>query len=227
MDCFVKDTCKKYRKDSSCDSSDFCIKLFKLEELYNQSLLSESQRKRIGLVLDSDLSDEKAFEHLSNIERNITQFVNNGDNLFIYSSNVGNGKTSWAIRMIQSYLGSIWPESSITCRALFVNVPRFLLSLKASISKTDEYVEHIKEHILDVDLVIWDEVGVKSLTAYEHEHLLNLINTRLDKKKSNIYTSNLYGDVLREKVGDRLYSRIINLSINIELKGKDKRGLVL
>ena len=83
MDCFVKDTCKKYKKDTSCDNSDFCIKLFKLSQLYDLSLLSDSQRKRISLVLDSDLSDQQAFNELHKIEINIMDFVSNGQNLFL------------------------------------------------------------------------------------------------------------------------------------------------
>lgn len=227
MECFVRDICKKYIKDKSCDTNDFCIKLFKLEELYNQSLLSDFQRKRISLFLDSDLSDQQAFSNLSNIEKDIVNFVNTGQNLFIHSVNVGNGKTSWAIRMIQSYLNSIWPESDLTCRSLFINVPRFLLSLKDSISNSSEYIDHIKNNVLSTDLVVWDEIGVKSLTTYEHEHLLNLINTRLDSRKSNIYTSNLSGDELKDKIGERLYSRLSRLSYDVELVGKDKRGIVL
>lgn len=227
MECFVRDICKKYIKDKSCDTNDFCIKLFKLEELYNQSLLSDFQRKRISLFLDSDLSDQQAFSNLSNIEKDIVNFVNTGQNLFIHSVNVGNGKTSWAIRMIQSYLNSIWPESDLTCRSLFINVPRFLLSLKDSINNSSEYIDHIKNNVLSTDLVVWDEIGVKSLTTYEHEHLLNLINTRLDSRKSNIYTSNLSGDELKDKIGERLYSRLSKLSYDVELVGKDKRGIVL
>lgn len=226
MNCFVKDTCKKYKKDQSCDTSNFCIKLFKLEELYKQSLLSDSQKIRIPLYLDADLTDKEEFIALGNIEQDIVSFVNNGSNLFIYSNNVGNGKTSWAIRMIQSYINKIWPESDLVCRALFINVPRFLLALKDSISKDNDYVNHIKEYVLDVDLVVWDEIGIKSLTQYEHEHLLNLINTRLDNKKSNVYTSNLHGETLEEKIGERLYSRICKMSTCIELHGKDKRGVV-
>jgi len=227
MNCFVKEQCKKYNKDKSCDTNDFCIKLFKLTQLYELSLLSDTQRIRTNLVLDSDLCDKDAFEELHDIEVNIVDFVTSGKNLFIYSSNVGNGKTSWSIRMIQSYLNKIWPESDLKCRCLFINVPRFLLSLKDSITNTSEYINHIKENVLDVDLVVWDELGVKSLTTYEHEHLLNLINTRLDKNKSNIYTSNIFGVELQEKIGERLYSRVNNMSKNIQLFGKDKRGITL
>lgn len=58
------------------------------------------------------------------------------------------------------------------------------------------------------------------------ENLLSIINTRLNNGKSNIYTSNLSGDELQEKIGDRLYSRIINLSEDIEFFSFDKRGII-
>ena len=223
--CFLKDTCKKYKKDQSCDTSNFCIKLFKINELFDQCLVSEKQRKHQSLYIDEDLCDQEAFSSLGQIQSDILDFVRSGKNLFIYSSNVGNGKTSWALRMIQSYILNVWPESMLEPRCLFINVPRFFIELKNSINSTNDYINHIKEWVFKVDLVVWDEIGVKSLTSYEHENLLSLINTRLDKNQSNIYTSNIFGQELLDRVGERLYSRIVNLSDNIELKGKDKRGI--
>lgn len=217
-DCWMKNNCKE-------NCGNFCLKLFKLDYLYNQALLSTQQRKHVNLRIDKDGTDLQAFKELKKIEDNIEDFVKNGSNLFIRSTTPGNGKSSWSIRMIQSYFNHIWPKSALTCKALFINVPRFLLALKDNISKQDPYVLHIKEFVLQADLVVWDEVGVKSLTTFEHENLLSLINARLDMNKSNIYTSNLTLDELREKVGDRLYSRIVNMSINFEFFGQDKRNL--
>ena len=45
--------------------------------------------------------------------------------------------------------------------------------------------------------------------------------------KSNIYTSNVTGQELKDKLGERLYSRIVNLSTNIELRGTDKRSVMV
>ena len=222
--CWVKDSCNKYKK-GNCNLDDFCIKRFKLENLYKNSLLSENQWNRINLRLQSDLTDQKEFDILKNIENNIITFVERGDNLYIHSTICGNGKTAWAIRLIQAYLNSIWPESQLTCKALFINVPRFLLTLKDSISNQSDYIDHIKKYVFDAPLVVWDEIGVKALTTYEHENLLNLINTRLDLGKSNIYTSNLSTDELKEKIGERLFSRVVNLSTELEFHGFDKRGI--
>ena len=223
--CWLKKTCSKYKK-GLCKENNFCLKLFKLENLYKNSLLSDNQKIRIDLFAEADGTDKDIFTELKNIETNIVSFVNEGKNLYLHSKICGNGKTAWATRLIQSYLNHVWPESDLTCRALFINVPRFLLTLKESISTNSDYINHIKKYVIDADLVVWDEIGVKALTTYEHEHLLNLINTRLDCKKSNIYTSNLTADELKEKIGERLYSRVVNMSTCFEFKGSDKRGIV-
>ena len=230
--CWMKDNCGKVKKgDTSCLQQDtFCKKLFKVDYLFNESLLSIQQRKRVDFTFDNGYEDEvhdlnQIQQIIIPIERNIESFVDSGKNIYIHSKNCGNGKTSWAIRLIQDYINAIWYKSDLRCRALFINVPRFLLTLKDNITDKSDYIQHIKDNVLEADLVVWDEVGVKSLTTYEHENLYNLINARIDAGKSNIYTSNLYKEELEEKIGERLYSRIVNLSTEVEFIGIDKRGI--
>jgi DNA replication protein DnaC len=179
----------------------------------------------VALRIDADGTDRDEFMQLKEIETNIEKFVEDGSSLYIYSTTCGNGKTAWSIRMIQSYFNAIWHKCDLKCKAMFISVPRFLLALKDNISAKNDYVEHIKENILDADLVVWDEVATKAVTQFEHEHLLSLINSRIDMGKAQIFTSNVTPDVLASIVGDRLYSRIINLSTVLEFRGADKRGL--
>lgn len=220
--CWMRDRCKKA---SSCP--DTCIKLIKMDYLSNQALLTENQRRYIALRLDADGCDREAFERLKNIEVNILDFVQSGNSLFIHSPIPGNSKTSWTLRLLNAYLGKIWPSSNLTCRGLFINVPRFFISLKDSLNKSSEYIDHIKANVLKADLVVFDEVGVKAVTTFEMEQLLSIVNARLDSGKSNLYTSNLSRAEMLDALGDRLYSRVVNNSIDIELYGKDKRGLIL
>lgn len=227
-DCYLYDNCKKHA-NANCNLSEdaFCVKLFKLNYLFEESLLSDKQRTLTPLYIDEDGTDKAQFSQLKEMSDNIEKFVSSGNNLFLHSSICGNGKTEWAIRMIQTYFNSIWYKCDLNCKALFINVPRFLIALKDSIHEPSEYIEHIKKNVLDVDLVVWDELGIKNATQFEHEHLLNLINTRIDYNKSNIYTSNLNSEELKVRLGERLHSRIVKLSTDIELFGKDKRGLKL
>lgn len=227
-ECYLQDVCWKYQNEENalCKTSNiYCPKFFRMNYIYDESLMSLKQRVHTPLRPDADGTDRDAFIKLKKIEDSIESFVDQGTNLYIHSSICGNGKTAWALRMLQSYVGKIWFKSDLRCRVLFVNVPRFILSLKDSISNANDYVEHIKKNIFNADLVVFDEVGTKALTTFEHEHILNLINTRIDMNKSNIYTSNLTPQELKEKIGDRLYSRIVHLSVDIELFGADKRSL--
>ena len=224
-DCWLSSNCKLKENEDICQD-DFCLKRFKLNKLFDNALISNKQRQRVTFVLDSDEKDLENFKYLSTVEKNIENFVSSGGNLYIHSSICGNGKTSWALRLVQAYFSRVWYFASIEeCKALFINVPRYLIELKENISQKSDYVQHIKENVLNADIVIWDEVGTKGLTVFEHENILNLINARLDLGKANIYTSNLNDEELHEVIGDRLFSRIVLMSDNVELFGLDKRAL--
>lgn len=225
--CYLEDTCWKFQnKDKTCKDNDiFCPRLFRMNYLYDQSLLSLKQRRHKPLRLDVDGTDRNEFNKLKSIEDNIEKFVETGTNLYIHSPISGNGKTEWSLRLLQSYISKIWFKSDLRCRVLFINVPRYLISLKESITTPSEYVDHIKKNIFNADIVVFDEIGIKAATTFEFENLLNFINTRIDLGKSNIYTSNLTSAELHDRLGSRLYSRILNMSVDIELHGADKRGL--
>ena len=218
-DCWLKEECNQK------DCGSFCMRIFKLDYLYKEALISAQQRKHVSLRIDADGTDEDAFIKLKTIENSIESFIESGKNLYIHSTVCGNGKSSWALRMVQTYFNKIWLKSSLRCKALFINVPRFLLALKDNISDKSDYVQHIKENFLSCDIIIWDDIATKQTTTFESENLFSMIEARIGEGKSNIFTSNLTEDELHKALGDRLYSRIVNLSTNIELNGADKRGI--
>ena len=226
-DCYIKERCWKYTNtDAECSkSSIYCPKLFRINYLYDEALLTKKQRLHTELRLDEDKKDKEAFISLKNIETNIETFVKEGNNLYLHSRTCGNGKTEWAVRLLQSYVGKIWHKSDLRCRVLFISVSKYLLALKDNISNTNDYAVHINRNVMDADIVVFDDLATKGATTFELEHLLSIIDSRINEGKSNIYTSNASGEELREKVGDRLYSRIVNMSMDIELFGADKRGL--
>jgi DNA replication protein DnaC len=226
-DCYLKNNCWKYlNTDAECKVSDtYCPKLFRVNYLYDEALLTQKQRTHTALRFDADGTDRTAFIKLKEIETNIEKFVENGEHLYLHSHTCGNGKTEWAVRMLQSYVGKIWYKSDLRCRVLFISVPRYLLAIKDNISNVNEYAEHIKKNVMSADIVVFDDLATKGATQFEVEHMFSIIDCRINSGKSNIYTSNVSGQELRDKVGDRLYSRIVNLSTNIELLGVDKRGM--
>lgn len=220
MECHYEYNCnKKY-----CGKP-FCLRKYKLDYLYNEALLSDDQKKRLVLKIDADGTDLEAFKRLSNIDKNIGEFIGEKQNLYIHSSNCGCGKTSWAIRMLQSYMDNICLETALECRVLFISVPRFLLASKDKISAKNTYFDHIKENYLKADLVVWDDIATSTATDYEMSQLLSMIDARLVAGRSNIFTSNLSPKQMSKALGERLASRVCTKSVDIELFGSDKRNL--
>lgn len=221
----MAETCWLYDKCNhrDCDK-DFCLRKYKLDYLYSNSLLSNTQRKPFTLFVDQDGTDLAEFQQLAEIQKNIEEFVATGKNLYLHSSNCGVGKTSWAIKLMQAYFDKIWAKTPLMCRALFVNVPRFLLAIKDSISNKNEYADFIRENIMNADLVVWDDISAKMGSDYEINYLLSLIDGRIALGKSNIYTSNANRQEIYTSLGNRLASRICQFSTDIEFHGADKRG---
>ena len=218
--CFLREICN----GKDCNK-DFCLRKYKMDSLYSAALMTESQKKHITLRVDEDGTDLEQFKQLAAIEQDIVNFVNSGKNLYLHSANCGNGKSSWSLRLTEAYFNKIWARSEIKCRVLFISVPRFLLALKDNITTRSTYVDYIKENVLEADLVIWDDIANKMGSEFELTHLLNIIDNRLALGKSNIYTSNLNRQQLYTALGERLTSRIANMSTDIELFGADKRVL--
>ena len=211
-----------YKRICTEQCSENCIRYKLMYSLFKQSQLPEAlwQYK----VLECKDKDYQSFKKLQAKSDTILNFIEAGNNLYIYSENCGNGKTTWAIRLMYSYFDKIWHKSCFDCKALFVSVPKFLYNCKRSISQDVKGFEDLCNLISEVDLVIWDDIGEMKASDYEHQILFQYIDDRINSKKSNIYTSNKNKEQLEDVLGVRLVSRIYNCSECIEFLEEDKRG---
>ena len=211
-----------YKRICTEQCSENCIRYKLMYSLFKQSNLPEALWNYKELVChEKDLQVYKKLQAKSDA---ILNFIEAGNNLYIYSENCGNGKTTWAIRLMYSYFDKIWHKSCFDCKALFVSVPKFLYNCKRSISQDVKGFEELCNLISEVDLVIWDDIGEMKASDYEHQILFQYIDDRINSKKSNIYTSNKNKGQLEDVLGVRLASRIYNCSECIEFLEEDKRG---
>lgn len=218
--CWYKSVCEHYGNEETCNKR--CIRYSEMDYLMYLSNIPKARQQPFKLRPED--SDVEAFQFLNDIKNNIVDFVNNGDNLYIYSDNFGNGKTSWTIKIMQEYFNKIWYGNRYRCRGLFIFVPGFLTNIKRNISNPTEEFNDLLNRINSADLVIWDDIGANKLTDFDHTQLLTYIDQRKLDLKSNIYTGNLEYDELNTAVGKRLTSRIWNDSIRVKLVGTDRRG---
>jgi DNA replication protein DnaC len=178
--------------------------------------------KYMPIRLSPQSNDRRAFERLADIREDIDEFVEQGRNLYICGKTPGNGKTSWAIKMLQTYFHYKAETNMWNLKGMFVSVPTYLLSAKDfNNPMSSEY----KKNLRNVDLLILDDIAVTGISEYDYLQLFTLIDERMLAEKSIIFTSNVTNvNALVKSVGDRLASRIWNNSEVVEIKGGDMRG---
>lgn len=209
--CWYKDVC-------TYDFCTNCIRYSEMKYLMDNSGIPENKQIPISLIAGVDLNQ---YSKLADIKSDIVNFVNDGGNLFICSKYTGNGKTSWAIKLLLRYFDQIWAGNGFRVRGLFVNVPTLLLQLK---NFGNPLSEEYKKYLMDVDVVVWDEIASTSISNYDYGNLLMFLDHRIFADKSNIFTSNAVSkEELEKNVGAKLASRIWNTSTVIEFNGKDRR----
>lgn len=210
--CWYKEVCR-----NDCNT---CVKYSVIKSLMKLSGISESLHHPIALNCGDE--DIKQFKRLQEIKDDVDGFVEDGGNLFICSKHTGNGKTSWAIKIMYKLFELEWDVwGPIEPLGMFLYVPEFLTSLKHFNNPlSDTYLENVKK----APLVIWDDLGAGKISDYDYTQMLVYLNARQQAGRANIFTSNyVTGDELAEYVGGRIASRIYNSSEIIELKGRDKR----
>ena len=218
--CWYTSACGKYGSPE-CNAS--CIRYMEMDFLMQNSGIPRN--KQYNVLLTPSKEDVQAFLTLKEIKDDIIAFVENGESVYIYSHNFGNGKTTWAIKLMQKYFDGVWAGNGFRCRGIFIHVPTFLTKIKEGISRRDEDFEILKSRLMTVDLVIWDDIAATKLGDFDHANLLTYIDQRKLNQLSNIYTGNLHQNELQEALGNRLASRVWNDSTPVKFVGADRRGV--
>jgi len=138
-------------------------------------------------------------------------------NLLLYGG-VGTGKTYTSFALAKLFYVN---KNSIE----IYNIVELLNKIKSFFDK--EFAEeNTKAIITDNSILIIDDFGSEKVTDWSLEFIYRLINTRYEEVLQTIFISNLNPKELAKVYGDRIVSRIIEMSGEsgiIKLEGKDKR----
>ncbi len=217
--CWYLEGCSKKDKPE-CNGS--CVRYMEMHYLMSASNIPKNRQYPVSLIPSKE--DMNAFLRLRDLKDNVEAFVRQGENLYLYSPNFGNGKTTWAIKFLQKYFDKVWAGNGFKPRGVFIHVPTFLTKIKEGISRKDPNFELLKSRLATVDVVVWDDVAATKLSDYDHANLLVYIDERKLQGYSNIFTGNLGHPEIVDALGNRLASRVWNDSIKIKLIGEDRRG---
>lgn len=217
MRCYAEHYCKKDR--SEC--SEVCGGYRVLRALYSLSRIPERYKYNIPLVPEP--KDLPAFDKLNEFMKTIISHVEAGDGLYIWGD-TGNGKTSWACKIMGYYFRKIAFNSGLENEGLYIYLPTFLENIRVYYDDKDPEFKDIFNMVMRCKLLIIDDIGAERMSEWVNERLLSFITERVNNKLSTIYTSNLSPDELRYRSGGRLASRVLGYSTEIHISGADRRG---
>lgn len=160
-------------------------------------------------------------------------------NLYLWSANPGNGKTSSAVALLNEFMFVGYRVSLATKSpqklpaAYFFDVNEFQtlyntfnrqgiaeeVSKPASITYYD-----MMTSAKEAPLVVFDDIAVRSATEAFRADLHSVINFRVANNKPSIYTSNKPIGELKTVFDERLYDRVNSNALKIEFKGVSQRG---
>ncbi len=122
-------------------------------------------------------------------------------------------------------------------RGLYADFSDLLMKIQTTFrSDSDFSKESVLTPFAEAELLVLDELGASKPHPWVLDVLYNLLNTRYNRKKITIATSNFEDDVdtasgekerLEDRIGYRLRSRLYEMCLMVPLRGEDFRKEVL
>lgn len=137
----------------------------------------------------------------------------------LFYGNVGSGKT---------YLACAIANELIERNLISVRV-RNLSQIINELQKAEFYEDknQIISNLVNTTLLVLDDFGIERDTSYAKEQVYNIINERYLKGKPTIFTTNLSLSKIQNEnesiENQRIYSRILEMTIPIKVLGNDRR----
>jgi DNA replication protein DnaC len=146
------------------------------------------------------------------------------DRGLLLMGSVGVGKTHLAVSILKGLT-----ERGFSC--LFYEFGSLLKEIQDSFNPNTFASElSVLSPVLRSDVLVLDELGASKPTDWVRDTMAYVINTRYNDKKLTIFTTNYLDDrrrdgeeVLEDRIGTRLRSRLFEMSKTVVIDGKDYR----
>ena len=148
----------------------------------------------------------------------------------LFVGTCGVGKTHLSIAILNQVLSR--HDSS----ARFVDEAELLRSLQYSYGRDSQSSEEeLLRPLRRADLLVWDDLGTGRPTDWVRETIHTIINHRYTNQRITIFSSNWKlpektgverlsrEPTLSDRIGERLYSRVLEMCEIVEMKGPDFR----
>lgn len=197
-----------------------CFQQIAVDLLYNASQLQENFKTKNFSNLTLDYYEGESLELFQKAFTSCKKFINNFNsdyhNLLFYGT-VGSGKTFLSCCVAKELLERDYSVMFFSAIELYRKI---LLLIDY---KDNTKLNNFFDSIYQCDLLIIDDLGTENSTDYFKTNLCDIINTRIEMKKSVIITTNLNMEGIRERYSDRVFSRIFGNYDSYKFSGRDIR----
>jgi DNA replication protein DnaC len=148
--------------------------------------------------------DPKLVQQVRRYVRDLPANLDAGRGLWLWGD-VGTGKTSLAMLVSKHALEQ---GHSVAIYSL----PRLLNELRRTYDESSElsYLQ-LLDSLGSVDLLHVDDVGAERQNEWVLEQLYSIVNARYEEEKAVVLTTNHAPETLREQIGDRTVSRLVEM----------------
>ncbi len=163
--------------------------------------------------------DSLILEDIRRFTRRVEDNVRAGRGRWFYGD-VGTGKTLLAMLISKAAI-----DAGLS--VAIYSVPRLLAEIKETYEESSpgSYMELFRR-LCEVDLLHLDDLGAERRTEWVLEQLYSIVNERWQEERSIVVTTNLELGDLREQVGWRTVSRLMEICGDpIPVMGPDRRIL--
>ena len=135
----------------------------------------------------------------------------------LFLGDCGTGKTHLAVGVLR--------EIALKGHGgLFYNVIQLLDELRSSFDEGNRVSQWpILDRLYTAQLLVLDDLGAEKTSGWVNDRLYAIINHRYEHQKTTILTSNKMGSELNEQIGNRAYSRLMEMCKAVLFTGKDYR----
>ncbi len=113
----------------------------------------------------------------------------------------------------------------------FANVPDVMAVFLEAVGTDDRSAKarsvELQHGLVDTGVLVLDDLGAQRVTPFTVERLYEIVNTRHTRNLPTIITTNLTKSGIEQSIGERVMSRLYEISTVRELRGSDLRTMRL
>lgn len=195
----------------------------RIEQLQREKMLHIQRLRKLGFP-DAEMQnwtfdkDDKGNAQISEVARNYVdnfpEMKKRGKGLLLFGT-VGTGKT-----FISACIANALIDKGYSC--LVTNFARLVNTIQSKFDDKQDYIDSLN----DFDLLVIDDLASERDTEYMGEIVQNIIDSRYRAGLPLIITTNLTSEELKHPAEirkQRIYSRLFEMCVPVEVSGADRR----